>query len=70
MLIIYRKIVLGQHINTRTMLVSTPHPFLNEVLDMLKYWHAGRKSFSLPEIEPLIGKLNHVAQTNRWMSSH
>jgi hypothetical protein len=49
------------------MLVSTPRPFLNEVLDMLKHWHAGRKSFSLPEIEPLIGKLNHVAQTNRWM---
>jgi hypothetical protein len=34
---------------------------------MLKHWHKGRQSFTLPEIEPLIGKLNHMAQTNRWM---
>eukprot|EP00804_Cyclotella_cryptica_P019196 CCRYP_006111-RA/>CCRYP_006111-RA protein AED:0.13 eAED:0.35 QI:0/0/0/1/0/0/2/0/649 len=63
----YNNIVLGQHINTRTMLVSPPDTYIAQLNKMLAHWHDGRKSFNLQEIEPLVGHLNHVARTLKWL---
>jgi hypothetical protein len=31
------------------------------------HWHKGRWSFTVPDIEPLIGHLNHAARTIKWL---
>ena len=68
MMVNYANVVLGHHINTRKMIVATTHAFLSELLKMLEHWHTKRKSFTIEEIAPLIGKLNHMAQTIRLMN--
>jgi hypothetical protein len=60
--------ILGHLINTRTMTVSTLLQYLSEVLDLLTHWHNRRKSFSLHEIETLVGKLNHIALSTPWLT--
>ena len=67
MLVNYANIVLGHHVNTRKMIVSTSRDFLAQTCAMLEHWHSGRKSFTIPEIEPLIGKLGHIAQHLPWL---
>ena len=67
MVINYANIMLGHHVNTRKMIVSTSNDYLSQTLDMLEHWHKGRKTFTIPDIEPLIGKLGHMAQTIPWL---
>ena len=67
MVVNYCNIMLGHHVNTRKMIVSTPHDYLAQTLSMLEHWHKGRKTFTIPDIEPLIGKLGHMAQTIPWL---
>ena len=67
MLINYANIMLGNHINTRKMIVSVSHDYLSQTNKLLQHWHSGRKSFTIPEIEPLIGKLGHIAQNLPWL---
>jgi hypothetical protein len=69
MIVNYANVVLGHHINTRKMIVSTTQSYLAQLLKMLEYWHSKRQSFTIiDEIAPLIGKLNHMAQMIRCMN--
>jgi hypothetical protein len=67
MLINYSNIALGLHVNTRKMVVSPSASYLAETINLLGHWHSGRKSFTIPEMEPLVGKLNHLAITVPWL---
>lgn len=67
MIVHYANVLLGHHINTAKMIVSVPHPYLADLNNQLKHWHAQRKSFTVPEIEPLIGKLGNAAITLPWL---
>jgi len=68
MVVDFANTLLGWFINTRTMMVSTPDHFLSEVLCTLTHWHSKRKSFTLKEIESLVGKLNQVALSAPWLT--
>ncbi|KAL3790555.1 LOW QUALITY PROTEIN: hypothetical protein ACHAWO_003662 [Cyclotella atomus] len=69
MIVNYANVVLGHHVNTRKMIVSTTQSYLAQLLKMLEYWHSKRQSFTIiDEIAPLIGKLNHMAQMIRCMN--
>lgn len=67
MVINYHNIILGYHVNTRRMTVAIPHSYLSQLNELLQHWHDGRKSFTIPQIEPLIGKLGHAAETVPWL---
>lgn len=60
--------VLGLEFNTRKMDVGPPPEFLARTIQLLDAFHDGRKSFQLKEMSSLIGHLNHVATTSRWMN--
>ena len=67
MLINYTNIALGQHINTRKMIISPSFDYMQQTNKLLSHWHSGRQPFTIPEIEPLIGKLVHLSQTSLWL---
>jgi hypothetical protein len=67
MIINFINIILGHSVNTRTMLVSTPDKYLSQIIDLLSHWHSHRKSFTLLEIETLVGKLNQIATSTPWL---
>ncbi|KAL7451837.1 hypothetical protein ACHAWC_006017 [Mediolabrus comicus] len=62
--------VLGLEFNTRKMDVGPPPEFLARTIQLLDAFHDGRKSFQLKEMSSLIGHLNHVATTSRWMTGN
>ena len=68
MLINYVNVALGLRVNTRTMLVSPTQDFMDQLHQQLAHWHSSRRSFQIPEMESLIGKLSHVAKTSRWLN--
>ena len=57
---------LGLDVDTRTMQVSLPDSKESPLLDILKHWHAQRKSFVIKEASSLLGKLNHAAKVAPW----
>jgi len=60
--------VLGNIVDTRRMTLSTPLEFIAEVQTSLTTtWGPHRKSFTLREIETLVGKLNHMALAAPWL---
>jgi hypothetical protein len=63
----YANILLGHHINTRKMIVSVRHDYLNTLNNQLARWHSKRQSFAIPKIEPIIGKLGHAAEMLQWL---
>ena len=64
----YRLILLGLEFNTREMTVSIPHAYRLEVCELLNtHWHGGRRSFTINEIEILVGKLGRIGQAFRPM---
>jgi hypothetical protein len=54
-------LILGHSINTGTMLVSTQDKYLSQIIALLSHWHSRMKSFTLPKIETLVGKLDQIA---------
>jgi hypothetical protein len=68
MMVNFANIALGNHVNTRKLIVSIPHSFLADVNKLLEHWHGGRKTFTIDEIARLVGKLNHIAQTIMWLN--
>ena len=62
----YKKTQLGLTINTRTMLVSLPPKKMYEILQLLRHWHAQRKSFVIKESATLLGKLENTATVAEW----
>ncbi len=60
--------VLGLEFNTRKMDVGPPPEFTARTVQLLDAFHAGRKSFCLKEMSVLVGHLNHLATTSRWMT--
>ena len=67
MLINYLNKVLGQIINTRTMMVSTPPEYIAALSSSLTNTWLHRKSFSLREISELTGRLGFVSDTAPWL---
>jgi hypothetical protein len=60
--------VLGLVINTRTMDVGPPPEFLARTIQLIDAFHEGRKSFQLRDMSVLVGHLNHIATTSRWLT--
>lgn len=59
-------VMLGLQFDTRAMTVGVTQEFRAEVLELLtKTWHDGRQSFTVHEMELLIGKLGRVGQAFR-----
>lgn len=62
------QVLLGFEFDTCRMHVSLPPVFHEEVVALLSsHWHAGRKSFTVHELELLVGKLGRIAQAYRPM---
>ena len=60
------QILLGLLVNTQEMIVSILDEFRREVLALLTAtWHCCRKSFTVKELELLVGKLEHIAKAYR-----
>jgi hypothetical protein len=60
------QILLGLLVNTREMTVSISDEFCREVLALLTTtWHCCRESFTVKELELLVGKLGRIAQAYR-----
>jgi len=60
------QILLGLLVNTREMTVSISDEFRREVLALLTAtWHCRRESFTVKELELLVGKLGHITQAYR-----
>ncbi len=70
----YCQILLGLEINTRAMTVGISPQYRAEVLHILQStWHSGRQSFTVKEMELLVGKLGRIAQAFRplyYLMSH
>lgn len=67
MILHFMNIAIGVHINTRTMRVGVPHDYITALTDILGHWHKKRKSFTILEIERVVGKLNHAANIVPWL---
>mmetsp|Transcript_38437 Transcript_38437/g.92017 ORF Transcript_38437/g.92017 Transcript_38437/m.92017 type:complete len:864 (+) Transcript_38437:1-2592(+) len=64
----YKLVLLGLEFNTREMTVSIPHAYRLEVCALLNdHWHRGRRSFTINEVEALVGKLGRIGQAFRPM---
>lgn len=61
-------VLLGFEWNTRALTVGIPEEYLDTVRSLLsqKGW-AYRKTFNVPEISKLIGKIGHIAQAVPWV---
>ena len=60
------QILLGLLVNTREMAVSVSDEFCREVLALLTAtWHCRRESFTVKELELLVGKLGRITQAYR-----
>jgi len=60
------QILLGLLVNTQEMTVSISDEFCREVLALLTAtWHCRRESFTVKELELLVGKLGRIAQAHR-----
>jgi len=68
------QILLGLEINTRAMTVGISPQYRAEVLHILQStWHSGCQSFTVKEMELLVGKLGRIAQAFRplyYLMSH
>lgn len=54
--------ILGTKINTRTLMVSTPHNYVQETIIILKHhWHSKCRSFVLIKSKKLASHLDHIA---------
>ena len=63
-----RQVLLGFEFDTCRMHVAIPRSFRLEVVALLSsHWHSRRKSFSVHELELLVGKLGRIAQAFRPM---
>jgi hypothetical protein len=57
------QILLSLRVNTREMTVSISDEFCSKVLALLTTtWHCCRESFTVKELELLVGKLGRIAQ--------
>jgi hypothetical protein len=60
--------ILGHTINTHCMVISTPTDYVHNVVKSLTTtWGPHRKSFTLRELETLVGKLGHIAISTPWL---
>ena len=70
----HSQILVGLEINTRAMTVGISPQYRAEVLHILQStWHSGRQSFTVKEMELLVGKLGRIAQAFRplyYLMSH
>jgi hypothetical protein len=68
------QILLGLLVNTREMTVAISDEFRNETLELITTtWHHRRESFTVKELELLVGKLGRIAQAYRpfyFLMSH
>ncbi len=68
------QILLGLRVNTQEMTVSISDKFRSEVLALFTTtWHCHRESFTVKELELLVGKLGRIAQAYRpfyFLMSH
>ena len=66
LIVAYQLILLDLLFNTQQMTMGVPNAYRKEVLDLLDtVWHDGRQSFTISEIEQLVGKLGRIAQAFR-----
>ena len=66
LIVAHQLILLGFLFNTRTMTMGVPDAYRKEILALLDtVWHDGRQSFTISEIEQLVGKLGRIAQAFR-----
>ena len=60
--------MLGLDINTYRLSVGIPTQYVQEVLKLLNNtWHAGRKQFTVLEVQKLTGKVSHLAEGATWV---
>ena len=74
LLVAYKQILLGLEVDTRAMTVSITTNYRDEVLSILRStWHVHRQTFTVKEMELLVGKLGRIAQAFRplfFLMSH
>jgi hypothetical protein len=63
--VMYEIVLLGLVFNTRTMTVSITEEYRLEVIAMLKDWDENKTTFTVPEIEKLVGKIARIGQAFR-----
>ena len=64
----WRSILIGFKWDTRALTIGIPEEYLNTVRSLIaqKGWEH-RKTFTVPEISKLIGKIGHIAQAVPWV---
>jgi hypothetical protein len=64
----HEKILLGLYYNTRCLIVGMPKDYIAEVHDLLtSTWHSNRKSFTLSELQKLLGKVARLGMGCNWV---
>lgn len=64
----YLNRILGREINTRTMMIRTPIEFVAGTINILdRKWSKHNFTFALPDLESLVGRLGHIADTAPWL---
>ena len=64
----FQNIQLGLYWNTRRLTVAIPPDYLNELRTLLRRsgLHSYRKTFTVPEVSKIIGKLGRIGQAVNW----
>ena len=60
-------IVLGLFFDMRLLTVGPPQAFLDKTLQAIKPYHSARRSFQVRDLSELLGLLQHIANSSRWM---
>ena len=60
--------ILGLHFDLRRLTVGPPPEFIAKTLTHLEAFHKGRRSFQAREMSELMGLLQHIANSSRWLN--
>lgn len=60
--------ILGLHFDLRRLTVGPPPEFIAKTLSRLAAFHGGRRSFQVKEMSELLGMLQHIANSSRWLN--
>ena len=63
----WKKIQLGNLVDTRRMVVSHPDEKIEKIKLQLQHWHKHRRSFTLKQGAQLLGNLEHLASWCPWL---
>lgn len=68
MLISHDFIYIGLKLNTRRMTVGITDKYRNELIELMdKCWNKAKKTFTVKELQELIGKIARLGEACRWI---